>query len=534
MELITGMATVWFALFLMWALVNRGVPVFQELIRDMTDFFMEKALGPGADLFEGRAGAGTVSWMFHGMLWTCIGGTFSFIGLWMAHEPTAIASLSGIYYSPSPATVSDVGSFVASGGILMLLVGAGLHINSRLSGARLASDTNAVLTSFGYSTGLFLGFIGLHLSGDWGGYLGTAALVMATTSIAGVLANHLLTLGRRTEEVIQPSQWLILLGLGLPLVMTVLGFLFSVDAAILQSLATVPLLASALAVAFYVVPSEAGVPLWSRTLAGATVLLTFLTLSPIGVTGDLNLSFGGTAFLTILFAASLIPILAAAMNVFQTGRSNWGAASTSPASSAVMIGMFVLVASAVGSLFVGSDAHSNRELTHLQDPLATLFLWGAMGLIALGGVMTCFPAAAGRGLHSQDSSRLVLWMVGIGAVLTFLFSMSAGMLDSSMDAAIVANEMDADLVDMSSIGELQTLTSIAFYSVVIGMILMMLNMIRGVFSGTALESDGPDALTADRMALTPGSTTIRQLLSAGAGVDTEIEVICDTCGEEEE
>ncbi len=75
MELITGMATVWLALFLMWALVNRGVPVFQELIRDMTDFFMEKALGPGADLFEGRAGAGTVSWMFHGMLWTCIGGT---------------------------------------------------------------------------------------------------------------------------------------------------------------------------------------------------------------------------------------------------------------------------------------------------------------------------------------------------------------------------------------------------------------------------------------------------------------------------
>jgi hypothetical protein len=66
------------------------------------------------------------------------------------------------------------------------------------------------------------------------------------------------------------------------------------------------------------------------------------------------------------------------------------------------------------------------------------------------------------------------------------------------------------------------------------MILMMLNMIRGVFSGTALESDGPDALTADRMALTPGSTTIRQLLSAGAGVDTEIDVICDTCGEEEE
>ena len=43
----------------------------------------------------------------------------------------------------------------------------------------------------------------------------------------------------------------------------------------------------------------------------------------------------------------------------------------------------------------------------------------------------------------------------------------------------------------------------------------------------------PASPSANRLALTPGTTTIRQLLSAGAGVDTEIDVICDTCDEEE-
>ena len=55
--LLEDIVTLWAAFLLIWALVNRGIPIFQELVRDMTDFFMEKALGPGADLFEGRAGS---------------------------------------------------------------------------------------------------------------------------------------------------------------------------------------------------------------------------------------------------------------------------------------------------------------------------------------------------------------------------------------------------------------------------------------------------------------------------------------------
>ena len=269
-------------------------------------------------------------------------------------------------------------------------------------------------------------------------------------------------------------------------------------------------------------------------MAGATVLMTFMTVSPIGVEGATEVGLNDAAMLTVFYAASMIPILAAAGNVFQTARSNWGRASSSAASSAVLLGMFLLVGSAIGHLFVGSDAHSQDEIQHLSTSMETLFLWGGMGLIAWGGVMSCFPQATGRSLHSPETNRMTTWMVAGGATLAFLFSMGASMVSSAYDAAAAANDgIDADLIDMSATASLDTLASIAFYAVTIGAILMMLNMIRGSFSGTPLGTSDPASPSATRIALPPGSPTLRQLLAAGAGTDTEIDVICDTCDEDE-
>lgn len=532
MDLISDMVTLWIALFLMWALINRGIPVFQELVRDMTGFFMEKALGPCADLFEGRAGSGSLAWMMHGMLWFCIGGTFSFVGLWMGHEPDAIASLGAIYYSPSAATVSAVGGATLSGALFMLIAGAGLHVNGRLSGGGIASEVNAVLVAWAMSTAMLIGLIAGHLSsGTFADYMGIAVDVLGFAVLLALVANHLLTIGEG-EGAMHPSQWLIVLGLLMAVVAVACEFFGCLGTGALQSLEGLAILSGALAVAFYVVPSEAGAPLWSRSLAGATVLLTFVSLSPIGVSGG-AMSQGGASFLTILYTASLIPILAAAMNVFQTARSNWGAASQSPASSAAMLGMFLLVGAAIGSLFTGADAWAAGDIAHLQGSMGMLAT-GAFAMIALGGVMAAFPDAAGRSLHSGETSRMVVWMVGVPITLAFLFGLAAAMLDASLDAAIAANAWDADLVDKSAVGDLLTLGSIAFYLVVIAGIMMMLNMIRGMFSGAPVRAEGPAGLAANRMALTPGSTTIRQLLAAGAGADTEIDVICDACGDEEE
>ena len=199
-----------------------------------------------------------------------------------------------------------------------------------------------------------------------------------------------------------------------------------------------------------------------------------------------------------------------------------------------MLGMFMLVGSAIGHLFVGADLHTSGEIQHLSQSMDTLFLWGGMGMIAWGGVISCFPQATGRSLNSDETSRMTTWMVSGGAVLAFLFSMGASMVSAAYDAAAVANDgIDPDLIDMSATSTLAQLASIAFYAVTIAAILMMLNMIRGSLSGTPIGTDEPSGPSANRIALTPGTTTIRQLLAAGAGSDTEIDVICDTCDEEE-
>ena len=188
--------------------------------------------------------------MMHGMLWTSIGAAFTFIGMWMAHEPDAIASLSSIYYDPSAATVQNAAYGAASGGILMLLIGAGLHINGRLSGAGLASDTNAVLVSYAFSMSLFLGFVSDHTDSSWGDLLCSQLQVsFPSWSCSPILANHLLTLGRRTNDTVMPSQWLIIGGLALPLIMCAADFVLDLHDAVLESMAILPMLASGLAVA---------------------------------------------------------------------------------------------------------------------------------------------------------------------------------------------------------------------------------------------------------------------------------------------
>tara|TARA_B100000674_G_scaffold486961_2_gene496392 strand:- start:776 stop:1675 length:900 start_codon:yes stop_codon:yes gene_type:complete len=299
-------------------------------------------------------------------------------------------------------------------------------------------------------------------------------------------------------------------------------------------MAILPMLASGLAVALYVAPFASGTPLWSRTLAGATVFMTFVTLSPIGIDGVAHTSIGDSAMLTVLFAASMVPILAAAGNVLQTARSNWGNASSNPAATAVLIGMVMTVGSAIGHLFVGSDAHSAGEIQHLSASMNMLFLWGGMGMIAWGGVITCFPSASGRSLDSDETSRTTMWLIAGGATLAFLFSMGASMVKAAYDAAAVANDgIDPELIDMSATNTLEVLASIAFYAVSIASIMMMINMIRGNFSGSPLGTDEPSAQAVNRIALTPGSTTIRQLIAAGAGPDTEIDVISDDWDEEE-
>mgnify|MGYP000291823383 CR=1 FL=1 len=98
--------------------------------------------------------------------------------------------------------------------------------------------------------------------------------------------------------------------------------------------------------------------------------------------------------------------------------------------------------------------------------------------------------------------------------------------DSSALAAAAEALEAAEVTAPDLAGSLALFAAVMFYGVVVGSILLMQNMIMGIFRGVPVDEDMavPAGPTPVRHTLTAGSTSIRRLLSAGVGVDTEIVV----------
>ena len=123
-EILTTLAVFWLCAFVFYVLVHRGLWIFSDVARTMGMFMLEKALGPGIDLVEGRTGSAARAWIMQSALWLMIGGLFTFEGMWLAHEPTALHSLSAWGYDPTADTLAATGkAATAFGGITMALVG---------------------------------------------------------------------------------------------------------------------------------------------------------------------------------------------------------------------------------------------------------------------------------------------------------------------------------------------------------------------------------------------------------------------------
>jgi hypothetical protein len=143
----------WALIILSYILIQKGLGVLGGITRSMTMFMLEKALGPGADLVEGRKGSGAKVWIIQGMIWLFVSATLTFIGLWLGHDPNALHSLSSeLFYA---------GKFAALfGAIGMFIIGSGLHILPSLLEVDLASEKNAVLTSFAWTLSVIILIIG--------------------------------------------------------------------------------------------------------------------------------------------------------------------------------------------------------------------------------------------------------------------------------------------------------------------------------------------------------------------------------------
>ena len=203
----------WISLFIAYLLVQRGLWIFSDVAKGTVSFMLEKAIGPGADLVEGRTGSGARSWIMQGTLWLILGSMFTFMSMWLSHDPDALHSLASWGYSANTHELYSAGVYATLyGSVSMLVIGSGLHIIPKLAGTELASETNANLVSFIWTISVLIMVVGSQNNMILGLEIIPVGIVLNTAALIAVIMNQLLTLANRTRNMALPG-WLILIAL---------------------------------------------------------------------------------------------------------------------------------------------------------------------------------------------------------------------------------------------------------------------------------------------------------------------------------
>lgn len=519
-------------LFFVRYLTITGLGPFGSFARDISTFMLGKGLGPAADLMEDRAGGAAKTWFAHGIFWFIIAATLSFLGMWTAYEPNALHSLGAIGYSPSAAqATAAIHVVTAFGALSMMLMAAGFAMQGRLSGGRMANEATTALIAFAWSAVVAAGLIISHTD-----LIGTSSwfelppvyYILLTFLALPLFANHLLTMANSGSPVMIP-QWFIVMGyaafiwLGVVSMFLLGGENHTLSWLLVKVLFGGWLLSQALGIAHHVIPSALGVPLWSRSLATLTLFGTFLTFSPLGAVASVP-SMGAfmQAMVAILLSLSLVPLIATVVNLTKTAS---GRVMESYGIKFTILGVMLLIPISFGSLFVSVSAFGGgNELAHIASTLDTLALWGVIGMIALGSAHLLFPQVTGRELFSCAKTKMTFWFATVGIVGFGTSQFIVDYVNNSIGAADVSLALEEAGVSAVGAGDVQAFAAIMFYGVALAGVFAAQNMLQGSFRGAVL-SDGapaPNVITA-QMAIS-GTTSIRNLLSAGAGVDTVLTV----------
>ncbi len=537
---LTTMFYFWISLFIVFFLVQRGLWIFSDVAKGTVSFMLEKALGPGSDLVEGRPGSGARSWILQGTLWLILGSMFTFTSMWLSHDPNALHSLASWGFVANADELASAGFYATLyGSVSMLVIGSGFHIIPKLAGTELASETNANLVSFVWTISVLILVIGSQNNIILGVEIIPLGTVVNTVALLAVILNQLLTVSNRTRKMALPG-WLILIALlSNPLLSIISIISGAADDSVGQWLSYhlfggAFFFAGVAGVALYASSIASGNPLWSKTLVGVTLFGTVLTINPFGdVHGQMVMeAFGPLAennvvafsnqdmlAASFLMALVSIPVFAFASNMLVTMRGSDAFVDSPdyPGNAELNLGSWLIVPIALGSLFVQTDTVSGTsELVGIADSLSVMAGWLVLVPLSLGAALSLYPELTGRHLFSNNRARWGYLMMTGGAI----FGLSITMIADFMDMALV--EMMVE--DPSALSEeLRKVGSVMFYGVVIGSILHSLNMVTGIFRGELITADSvkSSSISVESYSLVT-STTVRKILASGANLDTEV------------
>lgn len=521
-------------LFLLAQSLSKGVGTVGGALKQIGLFILQKNPPGLVDIFDDKDGSGSRTWMNFGMLWLVFATLLGFLMGWHTYDPTALDSLASVGWSyDDGSSLKDATLNFLSIALLYGLVGSGMVAAARNGNGRLASEANASMVALLLSVVLLatyilpfiFGFLDIDTSEN---PIRTVLYSLETLAVGLLLVpvfiNILITAANRGEQELQTSVWFLIMAIA-AYILSMLSMFFGelADATQMVWLAErvaygwVPL-ALMFSVGYHVIPMAAKQPIWSGSLRGASMLLLFITIPPFFMT-DASASNFVTNFGAILLTLGVLPIFAASINLLMTASSGLSAVVKQPGAVAASMAFIALPFFAIGGYFTAMDTFvGTGELGTMGDIVNMSMLFTVGGLLVLAGAFTNYPNAIGKPLATPSTATLATWLVFVGGVASTLTYLTGEFTAN----AVAASEIE-DVV--ANNGGFYLTGAALFYLAAIGAILSTMVVIRTGIASTGRSIEVNDVSDVATYTLTSGSsTTIRDLIGRGVGVDTTLVV----------
>ena len=521
-------------LFLLAQSLSKGVGTVGGALKQVGLFVLQKNPPGLVDIFDDKDGSGSRTWMNFGMLWLVFATLLGFLMGWHTYDSTALDSLASVGWSyDDGSSLKDATLNFLSIALLYGLVGSGMVAAARNGNGRLASEANASMVALLLSVVLLatyilpfiFGFLDIDTSEN---PIRTVLYSLETLAVGllliPVFINILITAANRGEQELQTSVWFLIMGIA-AYILSMLYMFFGelADATQMVWLAErvaygwVPL-ALMFSVGYHVIPMTAKQPIWSGSLRGASMLLLFITIPPFFMT-DASASNFVTNLGAILLTLGVLPIFAASINLLMTASSGLSAVVKQPGAIAASMAFIALPFFAIGGYFTAMDTFvGTGELGTMGDIVNMSMLFTVGGLLVLAGAFTNYPNAIGKSLATPSTATLATWLVFVGGVASTLTYLTGEFTSN----AVAASEIE-DVV--ANNGGFYLTGAALFYLAAIGAILSTMVVIRTGIASTGRSIEVNDVSDVATYTLTSGSsTTIRDLIGRGVGVDTTLVV----------
>ena len=521
-------------LFLLAQSLSKGVGTVGGALKQVGLFVLQKNPPGLVDIFDDKDGSGSRTWMNFGMLWLVFATLLGFLMGWHTYDPTALDSLASVGWSyDDGSSLKDATLNFLSIALLYGLVGSGMVAAARNGNGRLASEANASMVALLLSVVLLatyilpfiFGFLDIDTSEN---PIRTVLYSLETLAVGLLLVpvfiNILITAANRGEQELQTSVWFLIMGIA-AYILSMLFMFFGELAEATQMVwlaervayGWVPL-ALMFSVGYHVIPMTAKQPIWSGSLRGASMLLLFITIPPFFMT-DASASNFVTNLGAILLTLGVLPIFAASINLLMTASSGLSAVVKQPGAIAASMAFIALPFFAIGGYFTAMDTFvGTGELGTMGDIVNMSMLFTVGGLLVLAGAFTNYPNAIGKSLATPSTATLATWLVFVGGVASTLTYLTGEFTAN----AVAASEIE-DVV--ANNGGFYLTGAALFYLAAIGAILSTMVVIRTGIASTGRSIEVNDVSDVATYTLTSGSsTTIRDLIGRGVGVDTTLVV----------